>query len=115
MTTPCPTRRPSDLREAVPCRPEHQPGQPLLEAEANGGGQRAIDDRDTARRTAEQDWAPERTMDRCLEPFEMLATAAHAMSAPPPKLKKERKKLEAAKAIDKPTTIWMRRRKTPAA
>src|SRR3546814_4717448 len=99
MTTPCPTRRPSDLREAVPCRPEHQPGQPLLEAEANGGGQRAIDDRDPARRTAEQDWAPERTMDRCLEPFEMLATAAHAMSAPPPRSEEHTSELQSLMRI----------------
>jgi hypothetical protein len=48
-----------------------------------------------------------------LEPLEMLAGADHAISAPPPKLKKLRKKLDAAKAIDRPKTIWMRRRKPP--
>src|SRR5690606_6459283 len=38
----------------------------------------------------------------------------HATSAPPPKLKKERKKDEAAKAIDRPNTIWISRRNPPA-
>src|SRR3546814_4864846 len=39
--------------------------------------------------------------------------ADHAISAPPPKLKKLRKKLDAANAIDRPNTIWKRRRKPP--
>src|SRR3546814_7706777 len=38
---------------------------------------------------------------------------SHAISAPPPKLKKLRKKLDAANAIDRPNTIWIRRRKPP--
>ena len=38
----------------------------------------------------------------------------HQISAPPPKLKKLRKKeLEAANAIDRPKTIWISRRKPP--
>jgi hypothetical protein len=53
-------------------------------------------------------------MDRCLEPFERGAIVVHATRAPPPKLKKERKKLDAAKAIERPKTIWIRRRKPPA-
>ena len=35
------------------------------------------------------------------------------MTAPPPKEKKERKKLVAAKAIESPKTIWISRRKPP--
>src|ERR1700712_2463883 len=35
------------------------------------------------------------------------------MSAPPPKEKNDRKKLDAANAIDRPKTIWTRRRKPP--
>src|SRR3546814_9210094 len=42
-------------RERVTRRPHHQPGNPLLQAEAKRGGDRAIDDRDGARRTAEQE------------------------------------------------------------
>src|SRR3546814_8557612 len=53
-------------------------------------------------------------MDRYLEPLEVLSGTDHEISAPPPKLKKDRKQLEAAKPIDKPKTIWIRRRKTPA-
>lgn len=41
--------------DAMADRPEHETGDPLLEAEADGGGQRAVDDREPARRAAEQD------------------------------------------------------------
>ena len=37
----------------------------------------------------------------------------HQTSAPPPKEKKERKKLVAAKAMERPKTIWISRRKPP--
>src|SRR3546814_10479147 len=42
---------------------------------------------------------------------DLLPFPAHQTSAPPPKEKKERKKLEAANAIDRPKTIWTSRRK----
>src|ERR1700680_3167118 len=38
----------------------------------------------------------------------------HQISAPPPNEKKERKNEEAANAIERPNTIWMRRRNPPA-
>ena len=41
--------------EAVPDRPQDEPGEPLLEAEPDRGGDRAVDDREAARRAAEQD------------------------------------------------------------
>src|SRR3546814_6040375 len=63
---------------------------------------------------AKEERAAERAMDRYLEPLDVLSGTDHEISAPPPKLKKDRKKLEAAKAIDKPKTIWIRRRKPPA-
>src|SRR3546814_7278192 len=44
----------------------------------------------------------------------MCSGAHHAISAPPPKEKKDRKKLDAAKAIDRPKMIWISRRKPPA-
>src|SRR3546814_13309841 len=44
----------------------------------------------------------------------MGACPDHEISAPPPKLKKLRKKEEAAKAIASPKMIWMRRRNPPA-
>src|SRR3546814_6194125 len=51
-------------------------------------------------------------MDRS-EETRHLAVAAHQTSAPPPKEKKDRKKLDAAKAIDRPKTICTSRRKPP--
>eukprot|EP01040_Poterioochromonas_malhamensis_P020282 gene20284-biopygen6325 len=39
--------------------------------------------------------------------------AVHQISAPPPKEKNDRKKLEAANAIDRPNTIWISRRNPP--
>src|SRR5450631_2671776 len=39
--------------------------------------------------------------------------SAHQTSTPPPNEKNVRKKLEAAKAIDRPKMIWMSRRKPP--
>src|SRR3546814_13558955 len=44
----------------------------------------------------------------------MLAVPRHEISAPPPKLKKERKNDDAANAIDRPNTIWIRCPKPPA-
>src|SRR3546814_4878009 len=101
----------------MPGGPEHETGQPLLKPEADCGGDRAVDDGDPARCAAEQDRRPEAPVDGSLEAFEMLSGAerdrSHAISAPPPKLKKLRKKLDAANAIDRPNTIWIRRRKPP--
>ena len=39
--------------------------------------------------------------------------AGHQTSAPPPNEKNDRKKLDAANAIDRPKTIWIRRRDPP--
>src|SRR5687767_4475522 len=52
-------------------------------------------------------------MDRRLEAFDGR-WRGHDSSAPPPKLKNERKNDEAANAIDSPKTIWISRRKPPA-
>src|SRR3546814_8344008 len=92
---------------------------PLLEAEAERGGDRPVDDRDGPRRTAEQDRFGQRTVHRRLEAGNMTvvdraAGAHHAISAPPPNEKKDRKKELAAKAIDRPKMIWMSSRKPPA-
>src|SRR3546814_16057749 len=43
----------------------------------------------------------------------MVGQHRHQTSAPPPKEKKERKKLDAANAIERPKTIWIRRRNPP--
>src|SRR5579872_6150983 len=39
--------------------------------------------------------------------------AAHQITTPPPNEKNDRKKLDAANAIDRPNTIWIRRRNPP--
>ena len=78
----------------------------------DGGGERAIDDRDRARRAAEQDRLGERAMDWRIEAGNRLGLF-HQTSAPPPNWKNDRKKLDAAKAIDRPKTIWISRRNPP--
>src|SRR5215468_2832754 len=49
-------------------------------------------------------------MYRCNEAGDLLI---HQITTPPPNEKNERKKLEAAKAIDRPNTIWINLRKPP--
>ena len=88
--------------------PEQQSGKPELQAEAQRGGDRAVDDGDGARRAGEQDWLSQRAMERDFEALD------HWTSAPPPNEKNERKKLDAANAMESPNTIWIRRRKPPA-
>ena len=78
----------------------------------DGGGERAVDDRDRARRAAEQDRLGQRAVDRRVEAGDGVGLI-HQTSAPPPNWKKERKKLDAAKAIERPKTIWISRRKPP--
>src|SRR6185437_12038605 len=97
-------------RERMSDDPKHDAGQPHLQAETQRGRDRAVDDGDGARGAAQQDWFGERTVQRDFEAFDI---ALHQTSAPPPKEKKERKKLDAAKAIEMPKTIWIRRRKPP--
>src|SRR5215813_6962452 len=49
-------------------------------------------------------------MDRC---FKALDLSVHQITTPPPNEKNDRKKLEAANAIDRPNTIWINLRKPP--
>src|SRR3546814_21075693 len=97
--------------------PEHETGQPLLKPEADCGGDRAVDDGDPARCAAEQDRRPEAPVAGSLEAFEMLSGAerdrSHALSAPPPTLKKLGKKLDAANDIDRHTTTTITRPTPP--
>src|SRR5207248_10185323 len=72
-------------------------------------GERAVENRDRARRAAEQDVLGERAMNGCCKSGDLV----HQTSAPPPKEKNERKKELAANAIERPNTIWINRRKPP--
>src|SRR5690606_19257847 len=90
--------------------------QPEAQAEAHGPGQRAVHDGDGARCAAEQDILGQRPMDRDREArhhVQLLERARHQTSAPPPNEKNDRKKLDAANAMDRPNTIWISLRKPP--
>src|SRR5216684_6632237 len=89
--------------------PEQETGEPQPQAETERRRQGAIEDRDRARRAAEQDVLGERAMNGCCKSGDFL----HQTSAPPPKEKNDRKKELAAKAIERPNTIWISRRKPP--
>src|SRR5580658_98638 len=84
--------------------PDRGADEPKPQAEADSSGERAVDDRDRARRAAEQDRLGQGAMDRGVEPRHGF-DPVHQSSAPPANWKKERKKLDAAKAIDRPKTI----------
>jgi len=60
----------------------------------------------------EQDRFRERPMNWRFETLDrfLAHNLCHQISAPPPNEKKDRKKDDAAKAIDRPNTIWMRRK-----
>src|SRR3546814_6681334 len=90
--------------------PDQEPGNPEPEAEAERRRQRAVNDGDGAWRAGEQDRLGERAVQRHLEALDVVR---HVTSAPPPKAKKVRKKLVAAKAIVRPKTICSSRRKPP--
>src|SRR3546814_9102796 len=94
--------------------PQNDAGDPHLKAQPQGGGDRAVDDGDGARRAAQEDRLGQRAVQRRLEPRNMIgARRAHQTSAPQPNEKKLRKNELAAKAMLSPNTIWISRRKTP--
>ena len=57
----------------MPDRPEQDAGQPLLEPEADRCGERAVDDRQSPRRAAQEQRASERAVDRHLVSIDVLA------------------------------------------
>ena len=85
----------ADEPEDETCDPQPQP-------ESKGGRQRAVDDGDRARRTAHQDRLSKRTVNGHDKACDRVV---HQITTPPPKEKNDRKKLEAANAIDRPNTI----------
>ena len=99
-------------RQRMADDPEHHARNPQLQAQAHGGGQRAVGNGHGARCTAQQDQFGERAMQGHLEAGREGIRAAHT-TAPPEKLKNDRKKLDAANAMDRPNTIWISLRKPP--
>src|SRR3546814_18508848 len=85
--------------------PEHRAGNPQLQAQPDGGGQRAVGNRHGARRTAQQDRLGQRAMQRDLEAGRearrSFVGGAHT-TAPPENEKNDRKKEDAAHEMDKP-------------
>jgi hypothetical protein len=93
-------------RSGVADGKDNQPGNPELQAEPDRACKGPISDRKPARRAAEQDVLGQRAVDRHHEAVgEIGHPGFHQTSAPPPNEKNERKKEEAAKAIDRPKTI----------
>src|ERR1700724_3022995 len=90
--------------------PEQEASNPKAQTDAECSRERAVDDGDGARRTAHQDRFGQRAMYRRHEAWDLRI---HQITTPPPKEKNDRKKLDAAKAIDRPNTIWMSLRKPP--
>ena len=93
-------RRPAGNQ--VSDRPEQDAAQPKAQAETERGRQGAVEDGDRTRGAAQEDRFGERAMNGRHEAGNGLV---HQINAPPPKLKKERKKLDAAKAMLRPKTI----------
>src|SRR3546814_19790147 len=97
-------------REGMADRPDGETGEPEPKAQADRTGERAIDDREAARRAAEQDRFGQRPLARSAE-TRPPAVAAHQRRAPPPQETTDRKKLDAATASERPQTHCTRRRK----
>src|SRR5262249_37835812 len=94
-------------------RPQHEPGEPQAKPQPDGRRDGAVEDRDRARRPGEEDRFRQSPVHRRFETRNrfLADNLCHQITAPPPNKKKD----EAAKAIDRPKTIWMRRRKPPPA
>src|SRR6185437_5447953 len=90
-------------RRDVADQPDEAANDPEAKSKAEGCGERAVDDCDRARRAAEQDRFGQRAMNGRIETGDRRILLHHS-STPPPNWKKVRKKLDAAKAIDRPKT-----------
>jgi|SRR5882724_1812526 len=86
----------------MPHRPERDSGDPQLEPDAEGAATVPLTIA-TARGAPQQDGLGKGPMQWDLEALDR--GAGHETSAPPPKEKNERQKLDAAKAIEMPKTI----------
>src|SRR5215471_17870653 len=100
-------------RRHVTDRPEHKSCDPEAQPQSDSSRERAVGDRDRAGRTAKQDRLRQGAMDRRFEPGDRIVDLAHQTRAPPPNEKNDRKNELAANAIERPNTIWTRRRKPP--
>src|SRR3546814_17809228 len=83
-----------DRKHMTDC-PDGKASEPEAQAEANRARQRAIDDGECTRRTAEQDRLGQCAVDRGIEDGD-VGCRRHPISATPPKLQTLRKKIDAA-------------------
>src|SRR4051794_28613848 len=97
-------------RDHVTDEPEQQAEEPEPQTKAERRRQRAVDDRNRARRATQQDRLGQGATDRGDKAFHLFI---HQITTPPPKEKNDKKKLEAANAMESPNTIWISRRKPP--
>jgi len=86
-------------RDGVTGGPKQQTSEPHAKPQPEGRRDRSVHDGKRARCAREQDRLGQRAMQRNFE------TLDHEISAPPPNEKNDRKKLDAAKAIESPSTI----------
>src|SRR5262249_24497888 len=99
----------------VPNRPEDETGDPQAQTQADRRRKRAVGDGNRARGTPKQNRFDQGAVEGRLEPWDRLLSKklSHQTSAPPAKEKNERKNELAANAIERPNTIWTRRRNPP--
>src|SRR5205823_1010449 len=93
-------------------KPDEDACDPETKTESDGSSQRTVDDGDGTWRAAQKDRLDQRAVNRRIETGDRCVLTHHTVT-PPPNWKNARKKLDAAKAIDRPKTIWIRRRKPP--
>jgi len=83
-------------------KPKKEACDPEAQTDAECRGKRAVDDGDGAWRATHQDRFGERAMHGRDKTWNLRV---HQITTPPPNEKNDRKKLDAAKAIDRPNTI----------
>src|SRR5260364_260126 len=90
--------------------PKQEARDPEAQTDSDRGRERPVEDGDRSWGTAHEDRFGKRTMDRGDVAWNLRI---HQITTPPPNEKNDRKKLEAAKAIDRPNTIWISLRNPP--
>src|SRR5262245_59171381 len=104
--------------EGVAGEPDDQTGEPQAQAKTDRGGERAVEDGEAAWGSSQQDGLGQGTVEGHLEAgngrrLSKHGITPHSISAPPANEKNDRKNEVAAKAMERPNTIWMSRRRPP--
>src|SRR5215831_5000480 len=91
-------------------KPKEETREPEAQTNTQRSCERAVENRDRTWRPAHQDRLSESAMDWSFEAWDL---SVHQITTPPPNEKNDRKKLDAANAMDRPNTIWINLRKPP--